>query len=337
MRVGVVGCGQIGRRRAQVVQASPNDQLRSVADLNLERARSMGSAFGCSTATEWRALTSDPEIDAVVIATTHDALAEIGIDAAANGKHVLVEKPMAWNADEAAALLAAVGSGLVLKVGYNHRHHPALVRAHSLVKEGEIGQLLFIRCRYGHGGRPGYEREWRADRRRSGGGELLDQGIHGIDLGRWFLGDFAQAVGMVETYAWESEGADTVEDNAFALLRTGTGQTMSLHASWTQWKNLFSFEVFGDRGFLLVEGLGGSYGTERLTFGCRNTTGGPPVEWVESFDEPDRSWEAEWSEFAGAIETGRQPPANGEDGLAALKAVEAVYQSSVSGSVTAIE
>ena len=339
MKVGVVGCGQIGRRRAEVVHSSPTDELVGVADTDNGRSQALAADLTCRPAADWRELTDDPDIEAVIVATTHDALTPIAAAAVRQNKHVLVEKPMGRSAEEARRLLAAVNSDHVIKVGFNHRHHPALSRARSLVDQGEIGRLMYIRCRYGHGGRPGYDQEWRTDRALAGGGELLDQGIHAIDLGRWFLGEFTEASGFVSTCVWGAGGVpseNAVEDNAFALFRTAAGQTMSLHASWTQWKNLFSFEVFGDVGHLLVEGLGGSYGTEKLTIGRRNLKGGAPAEEVETFDGPDRSWELEWIEFTAAIREGRQPLGNGHDGLAALRAVEGVYESSKSGAVVGI-
>lgn len=347
MRVGVVGCGQIGSRRATVIHGSLGDDLVVVSDVISERSQALADAFGCRAAANWMSVTRDENLDAIVVATTNDFLAPIAADALRHGRHVLVEKPMARNVAEAEELLDAGSDEFAIKVGFNHRFHPALARGHELVVEGVIGRVIYIRCRYGHGGRPDYHHEWRADRNKSGGGELLDQGIHAIDLGRWFMGEFDEASGIVDTYVWHGgESARTagigpikgssVEDNAFALLRTTAGQTMCLHASWTQWRNLFSFEVFGDRGHILVEGLGGSYGIERLTVGRRNMDGGPPDEETTKFDAPDQSWVLEWREFTRAISDGRQPMANGADGLAALRAVEAVYTSSRLGSVTRI-
>src|SRR5207302_3632231 len=128
-------------------------------------------------------------------------------------------------------------SGLPVRVGYNHRYHPALLKARELVDDGAVGPLMFIRARYGHGGRPGYDREWRADPALSGGGELVDQGVHLIDLSRWFLGDeFADVRGRVVTAYWDMK----VDDNAFLTLTTRAGRIAHLHASCTEWKNLFS-------------------------------------------------------------------------------------------------
>ncbi len=131
-----------------------------------------------------------------------------------------------------------------------------------MVLDGAVGELMYIRGRYGHGGRLGYAQEWRAQPEVSGGGELLDQGTHVIDLARWFLGDFSDVFGHVGTYFWDMP----VEDNAFILMRSADAKVAWLHVSWSEWKNLFCFEIFGKSGKLQIDGLGGSYGTEVLTF-----------------------------------------------------------------------
>ncbi len=326
--VGVVGCGRVGSCRAAVAVGSRGSRLVAVADRDLSRANEAARSTGAAATTDWEAVIGRPDVDAVVVATTHDWLAPISIAALRAGKHVLCEKPMSLNSRQAGEVVAAArSSGRQLKVGFNHRHHPAIRRAHDLVLEGAVGALLFIRCRYGHGGRPGYEREWRMNPDLSGGGELLDQGMHAIDLFRWFLGELSEVTGVTATWVWQAP----VEDNVFALFRSSKGQVASLHASWTQWKNLFSFEVFGERGGLVVEGLGGSYGVERLTAYRRLSHAGPPEEERVEFPGPDGSWESEWGEFLAAIRNGQAPAAGAEDGLAALRVVEAVYEAARSG------
>jgi predicted dehydrogenase len=298
MRVGIVGCGLIGRRRAAIAGEMPGDEVVVLADVDKSRAEALAADMDCVATTDWQEVVDRDELDAVVVSTSNDWLAAITVAALQNGKHVLCEKPPGRNGREARQMMdAARASGTKLKIGFNHRHHPAVWKARELFARGEIGQALFVRCRYGHGGRPGYEKEWRANPKVSGGGELLDQGIHAIDLFRWFLGDFREAFGYTPTLSWDMP----VEDNAFALFRTDTGLHASLHASWTQWKNLFSLEVFGEDGHLVVDGLGGSYGSEQLTVGRRAIEGGAPEEEVLSFPGPDASWRAEWQEFVSAI------------------------------------
>jgi predicted dehydrogenase len=220
---------------------------------------------------------------------------------------------------------AARRTGALVKVGFNHRFHPALRKAHELAVSGAVGPLLVVRGRYGHGGRLGYDREWRADPTVAGGGELLDQGVHLIDLARWFLGDFTQVHGHIATYFWDMP----VEDNGFLLLRTPTGRTAWLHASCTEWKNLFSFEVLGKTGKLQIDGLGGSYGVERLTFYRMLPEMGPPETTAWEYPGEDRSWEVEFTYFCECIAAGRAPAGGLEDALAALEVVEKTYALSV--------
>lgn len=148
---------------------------------------------------------------------------------------------------------AARDNRVKLKGGFNHRHHPGIKQAKTWVNQGLIGELISIRCQYGIGGRPGYDKEWRADAKVAGGGQLMDQGMHLLDLCRWFMGDFNEAFGFLATSYWDMA---PLEDNAFALLRTQKGKIASMHASWTQWKNQFIFEVFGKDGYVIVDGLG---------------------------------------------------------------------------------
>jgi predicted dehydrogenase len=241
----------------------------------------------------------------------------VAVAALEAGKHVFCEKPMARTADEGRVLMEAAEKqcGRTAMIGFTLRQHPAIARAHELLAAGAIGQPFYIRSHYGHGGRPGYDREWRMDRQLGGGGELLDQGVHLIDLSRWFLGDFTEVAGMIGTYYWTGTAeidppvkpwfptlpGAPAEDNVFLLLRTSIGQTASLHASWTQWKNAFQFEIYGRDGALSVSGLGGSYGPEKLVEMRRNPKGGVP-ELVETiFSDTASIWDREWKAFVEAI------------------------------------
>lgn len=328
VRVGIVGCGLIGSRRAEVA-LDAGDDIVVVADVIEDRAAALAARVRSAWTGSWLEVVSRPDVDVVVVSTSNDHLAAISTAALGSGKAVLCEKPMGRNSAEAVAIVeAARASGRPLKVGFNHRHHPAIAAAHEVVSKGRIGNVFAIRALYGHGGRIGYEREWRTDAARSGGGTLLDQGVHIVDLARWFAGDMLTAQGLIDTYHWP---IGPVEDNAFALLRSISGGVISFHTSWTQWKNTFRFEVLGGDGYVQIEGLGGSYGTERLTVGKRNDDSTPPAEETTSFDGPDRSWHSEWQELSAAIEERRQPTGGAEDGLAAARIIDAIYESATSG------
>lgn len=319
-RVAIIGCGLIGQKRARALAGAP---LVAVADTNRVRAEALAAQHeGCAVWTDWRACLAQSDVDIVIVATTNDVLAPIALAAVQAGKNVLVEKPAARRADELRPVLAAAAhAGVLVKVGFNHRFHPALQLARRLVDEGAVGPLLYIRARYGHGGRLGYDKEWRADPALAGGGELLDQGVHLIDLARWFLGDFPHVLGHIGTWFWQMP----VEDNGFLLLRTAANQVAWLHASCTEWKNLFCFEIFGRDGKLQIDGLGGSYGVERLSFYKMLPQMGPPETTIWEFPGADRSWHDEFGHFLEWLD-GRQTPCGaGHDALAVLEIVEAVY------------
>ena len=156
----------------------------------------------------------------MIVATTHDQLAGIALGAVEAGRHVLVEKPAGRTLAEVQAIAAAAAKHKrIVKAGFNHRFHPAFLKAREIVDSGALGPLMFIRARYGHGGRVGYEKEWRAQPAISGGGELIDQGSHLIDLSRWFLGDLTVDYAAVPTLFWNMPA----DDNCFMALRSGGG------------------------------------------------------------------------------------------------------------------
>lgn len=312
----------IGGKRAK---AAPGVEIVSCCDVDAERAASLARNIpGAEASTDWRSTVRRSDIDLVFVATVHDMLAPIATEAAAAGKHVLIEKPGARTKGELAPLReAARRTGALVRVGFNHRYHRAFRKAREIFDSGALGEMMYVRGRYGHGGRIGYEKEWRAQPEKSGGGELVDQGMHLIDLARWFLGNFAEAQGMIGTYFWDMP----VEDNAFLLLRTAGGQVAFLHATWTEWKNLFSFEICGRLGKLEITGLGGSYGVERLAFYHMLPEMGPPETTIWEYPTADDSWQAEAAEFVEDIRLKRQPSVGIAEAEAALEVVETIYRS----------
>ena len=324
--VAILGCGLIGQKRSKTLAGA---KLVVCADLDEKRARSLAAGFpGCDAVSDWRAAVQRDDVDIVIVATTNDALVETSLAAVQAGKHVLVEKPAARNVAELDVLIAAVASqpenSVQVRVGFNHRYHPALLKARELVDAGELGELMFVRGRYGHGGRKGYDREWRANPSLSGGGELIDQGVHLIDLSRWFLGDFSDVQGFAHTYFWDMP----VDDNGFMLLKTAKDQTAFLHVSCSEWKNLFSLEIYGRSAKLHLEGLGGSYGVEKISFYKMLPEMGPPDTTIWEYPRGDSSWALEFAEFLEDIRLKRTPSANLMDARAALAAVEKIYKDS---------
>ncbi len=323
MKVGIIGCGAIGRKRALSLG---RHELVIAVDTSLERANELSLLKpGTSASIDYRDALENDEIDLVIISTTNEFLAKITGAAVHAGKHVLVEKPGGRNPEELSPIIQiAHEKNVFVKVGFNHRFHPALRKAKELVDSDAIGRLMYIRGRYGHGGRPGYEKEWRADPEKSGGGELIDQGIHLIDLSRWFLGDFNSINGYAHTYYWNM----SVDDNAFLMLKNAEEQVAWLHVSCTEWKNLFSFEIYGEMGKLQIEGLGGSYGTERLSLYRMLPEMGPPETTIWEYPFPDNSWDLEFNDFIQSIEKGKEPEGNINDAKKALEIVQAIYNQS---------
>ncbi len=322
LRVGIAGCGLIGNKRAAAL--GPEDELVGVFDVVAESASALAEASGaraCGSVDDLLAL----KPDVAIVAVTHDRLASLTERALDAGAHVLVEKPAGIGVAEIDRLTDAAGqAGRLVKVGFNHRFHPALAQLESEVRSGAHGELMHLRARYGHGGRPGYDREWRADAARSGGGELIDQGMHLLDLTHWLAGPLPLHSALLRTHFWNTE----VEDNAALILGDADsreGPWAMLHATWTEWKNTFSIEVYCRTGKLQVEGLVRSYGAQRLRIYRMKPELGPPELEEREFGPEDVSWSAEWEHFAAAIASGGPLLGDLQDARYAWSRVEDAY------------
>jgi len=324
MNYAIIGCGLIGKKRLAGLPAG--SKLAVACDINLTRAEELVKLARAGRAVaDYQVAVADPQVEAVVVATLNSELAPISAAAIRAGKHVIVEKPAGISVAQLDELLALEKQhGVCVRVGFNHRFHPAFQKAREIFESGIMGELMFIRARYGHGGRIGYDKEWRADPKLSGGGELIDQGIHLIDLAGWFLGDFKKTDGHADTYFWNMP----VDDNAFLDLRTSQNQTAWLHVSCTEWKNLFSFEIYGRVTKLHIEGLGGSYGVEKLYHYQMKPEMGIPDTKVYEFTGPDESWKIETAKFEEDVRLKRTPDAGLAQARAALQIVEAIYEKS---------
>lgn len=323
MRVGMVGAGLQARRRGPVFSKIKDAKLVVISAEHEDHAKALGAQFNCESAKGWEWVGKRTDLDAIIVATPPNLHEPISVLAMNTGKHVLCEKPLARTLDECKTMIqVSQKTGKVLKCGFNHRHHPAMLEAKKLADEGKIGKLLFARCRYGITGEPGREKEWRADPKIASGGHLMEQGIHAVDLSRWFLGDFTEVAGFRETQYWPM---GELEDNAFMMMRGKNGVMSSIHTSLLQWKNLFSFEIFGEEGYLEVEGLGSSYGTEKLHF-CPKKYGKPFEVTTTEYRGDDKSWLLEWQEFAAAISGKRVPLGSAEDGMEAMRLVFEAYK-----------
>jgi predicted dehydrogenase len=319
-RVAIIGCGLVGEKRMKLLAPG---QVTVACDLNLDRARKLAALGpGCEATDSVENAVASANVDCVMIATLNAALAPIARQALAAGKHVLAEKPGAISVRELEELeTISKQTGALYRIGYNHRYHPAFLKAREIFESGVLGPMMFLRARYGQGGRIGYDKEWRADPNLSGGGELIDQGVHLIDLAGIFLGEFTQVEGHVATYFWDMP----VDDNAFLSLRDAEGRTAWLHASCTEWKNMFSLEIYGRVGKLQMDGLGRSYGVEKLTYYKMLPQMGPPETSVWEFPGEDNSWQIEMQEFFEDIRLKRTPVPGLKEAKAVLQVVERLY------------
>jgi predicted dehydrogenase len=325
LRVGVVGCGLVGRKRVEALR--PVDELVGCTDIVPEAAQRLADDFGARVCTDLAELLAlEPEV--VIVATSHERLAPLAEEALDGGAHVLVEKPAGLGTSQIDQLSrAAVRTSRLVKVGFNHRYHPALARAAAEVHSGKHGELMHIRGRYGHGGRPGYDREWRADPARSGGGELVDQGMHLLDLVHWLGGPLPLHSSLLRTQFWDAP----VEDNAALLLGAAderSGPWALLHVSWTEWKNTFSLEIFCRMAKLQIDGLARSYGPQTLRIYRMKPELGPPDLEELSFPAEDVSWRGEWEHFVAALAGEAELSGSLDDARYAWARIEDAYAGS---------
>jgi predicted dehydrogenase len=320
LRVAVIGCGLIGDKRANALGGVA--ELSFCYDVNQELSQSFALKYGCTSVESLEVILADASVSIVIIATRHDSLSTLALMAMKAGKHVFVEKPGGINGEALRSLLDFKRPDEQrIHIGYNHRHHRAIRKAINLARDGVVGEVLFLRARYGHGGRVGYEKEWRSDKELSGGGELIDQGSHLLDLSMAFLGDLVLDYGATPTYFWDMP----VEDNAFMVVKNNKGAIGFLHASCTEWKNTFSLEIYGRTGKLEVSGLGGSYGVEKLTHFKMLPIMGPPETTSWEFPMADDSWKVEVEEFLNDIHNQTTLSENLRDSLQVMSLIDQIY------------
>jgi len=323
MKICIVGCGLIGEKRAKAAKKLGCDEFVFV-DLNLSLAKKLAQNFNGGAFSEFQqALDKNLDIDAVIVATSHHALSDIGVISLQNGIPTLIEKPGAVSLDEIYRIKDANNKNVPVSVGFNHRFHPSLLLINDWVSQGKLGELMYVRARYGHGGRIGYGSEWRCQREVSGGGQLIDQGAHLIDLALWYMGPLALEYAYIPNLYWSESD---VEDNCFVALKGSQKRFAWLHATWSEWKNTFSFEISGKDVKMEVSGLGGSYGTETLKIYEMLPEMGPPKTTIYEYPFVDSSWELELDNFFGAIYRNEKIVGDLDDCIKMHEIVHSAYQ-----------
>ncbi len=318
LQIAVIGCGKFGSKRIEACRKAPEAiELRAVVDDDRERAATAGAKYGVRHSTHLASVLEDPEIEAVIVAVPNYLHAPLAIQALQAGKHVLVEKPLAVKPEQAERIVqAAEQSNRFVKTASNHRFFPTVIKAHELYAQGLIGEALSFRGAIGNNGSLTRD-SWFWKKEISGGGTMIDNACHLLDIARMFMGGFTMCLGQVANLYWKEA---EVEDYATGIFVTDSGRQALITSSWTQWTGYFYFELWGEEGYIFVD----SRGCDKVTIGD-NRNG-----LVRTFDYagyPIASHQEELRYFAKCIRRGQQPVPSARDGREVIKMIDGVYRS----------
>lgn len=322
IKVGIIGYGKMGRIRHQAIRETDRAEVIAISDLGVTDSLLPNLSHD--------EIIEGKDIDAIVICTPNYLNKELTIKSLKAGKHVFCEKPPCFTGRDMEEIRKVeVDSGKKLMYGFNHRHHDSIMRMKEIIVKQEYGKILWMRGRYGKSVTPDYFNEWRAKKELAGGGILLDQGIHMLDLFLYLGGDFDQVKAEVSNLYWKLP----VEDNAFVILKDSIGGKVAcLHSTMTQWRHLFSLEVFMERGYMVLNGLitsSMSYGEEILSV-AKNRSTAPAATWKDEVKTQyltNNSWRYEMNYFFEAIrDDGPILIGNSEDALKLMKIMDKVYE-----------
>ncbi len=323
LKAAILGYGYMGEIRHRVIDSHPDIEVSLICEPD---ERKLQGNFPFQVVRDIKhALPSN--IDVVFVCTPNNLIPEISIEAMKLGKHVFCEKPPGRSLQDVIAIREQEKKSKACKLmfGFNHRYHPGVRRAKALIDSGKFGKVLWIRGVYGKSGGKNFPTSWRNQKDVAGGGILLDQGIHMLDLFNYYCGEFTEVKAFTSNAYWKFE----MEDNAFVILRNSSGQNAMLHSSATLWKHRFQIDLGLEKGYMVVHGLlskSGSYGRETLTVGQKqfedeSDAVGNPSEQVTYFDK-DLSWEIEVDKFVKFIKNNE--PVKESSSLEALKAMQIV-------------
>lgn len=326
-RTVIIGMGRMGKTRYEAMKRHGGYLVVGICDPNND----VLSGYSENTYNDWKECIKKEKPDIVIVCTVNAVTPDVVCFALNRGCHVFSEKPPGRNLDDALKIEREYkkSSGNVLKFGFNHRYHNSVIEAKSLIESGLLGDVVAARGVYGKAGNLS-NHEWRNNLDIAGGGILLDQGIHMLDLLRYIVGDFTDISGFTDNLVWKNA---LEEDTAFATLRTVDGKVATLHSSAIQWKHKFDLDIILTDGYIALNGLitsTNSYGEERITYykkDLEKKSGrlGNPVEYTLSFDE-DNSWDLEMEEFYDAIDAHKSIE-NGtiDDAVNVMRLISAVY------------
>ena len=322
----IVGFGKMGHIRYNTIKEFPGYRVKWICEVEKKTDFPEGAHY----TSDINDIINDKEVDAVIICTPNHLLKDITVQALKSGKHAFCEKPPGRNMSELKEMVRAEkdNPGLKLMFGFNHRHHESVIYAKKLIDSGEYGEILWMRGRYGKSVDEDFFSTWRAKKELAGGGIFLDQGIHMLDLFLMLCGDFEEVHALVSNLYWKLD----IEDNVFAMFRNKKGQAASLHSTMTQWRHLFSLEIFLSRGYITINGFktsSNTYGDEAMSI-AKNRSFPPAATWDKEEElvfHVNNSWRRELEIFAEAIEKGDPVPVgNSADAMKLMRLVEEVYK-----------
>lgn len=323
----IVGMGRMGKTRYKAMTENRGFEIIAICDTNAE----LLSGYDVKHYDDWKKCIDENNPEVVVVCTVNAVIPDVVCYALGKGCHVFAEKPPGRSLDDAIRMknCSLDHPELILKFGFNHRYHNSIIEAKSLIDSGFLGEVVAARGVYGKAA--DFEKnEWRNDINIAGGGILLDQGIHMLDLLRYMVGDFTEVEGFTDNLVWKDSPS---EDTAFVTMRTSEGKVATLHSSAIQWKHKFDLDIVLTGGYIALNGLitsTRSYGEERITYykkDLEQKSGkmGNPTEYTLCFDE-DQSWLLEIEEFYSAL-VGDRKIVNGtvEDAVEVMKLINRVY------------
>ena len=324
IKIGIIGFGKMGLIRAEAIKKTGLGEIVSIYDTNLIES------LDYKVEKKYSDLIENKKIDAVFICTPNYLNKKITIECLNAGKHVFCEKPPAFSEDEVIEILEIEKkSGKKLMYGFNHRHHDSIKKIKYLVEKKQYGEILWMRGRYGKSVDENFYKNWRSESDKSGGGILLDQGIHMLDLFTYLAGEFDEVKSFVSNLYWKSD----IEDNVFAILKNSkSGVVASLHSTMTQWRHLFSLEVFLENGYIVLNGLkttSGTYGQEKLSI-AKNRSTAPRATWEseeEYLFQVNNSWASEVVHFLNAIKNNNSIEiGNSKDARIIMRTIDNIYK-----------
>ena len=328
LKVGIAGYGVVGKRRKECVDRHSDLQMVGICDRTFTSSRR--EVDGLRFYNNYKHLLEE-DLDILFVCLTNEVAPEVTIAGLESGLHVFCEKPPSRSVEDIAKVIQIEMNHPELKLmyGFNHRYHESVVEAFRIIQSKELGKVINLRGVYGKSQLITFNQSnWRTKRKIAGGGVLLDQGIHMVDLMRLFAGEFKEVHSFVCNNHWNYD----VEDNAYAIMKTKSGVVAMLNSSATQWRHSFHLDINLEKGSLILGGIlsgSKSYGAETLTIVTADPKrdNGIPIEQVFRYNE-DPSWFAEVKEFVSCIlEERKINSGTSQDALETMKLVYKIYYS----------